>query len=70
MGVPFVTLEGDSMVGRQGVSILKNAGLEEFIAKSKKDYVEKGCIVGTQQRKTRKEFRENCRDRFNEFPII
>ena len=60
MGVPFVTLEGDSMVGRQGVSILKNAGLEEFIAKSKEDYVEKAISLALNKERL-KEFRENCR---------
>ena len=36
MGVPFVTLEGDSMVGRQGVSILKNAGLRNSLPNPRK----------------------------------
>ncbi|MDA1273587.1 MAG: tetratricopeptide repeat protein [Verrucomicrobia bacterium] len=38
MGVPVLTLEGDSYVSRQGVSILSNLGLEEFIAPTPREY--------------------------------
>lgn len=39
MGVPFVTLDGDRLLSRQGVAILKNLGMEDWIATSREDYV-------------------------------
>ena len=39
MGVPLVTLEGSSLPGRIGASMLARSGLSEFIAKSEADYV-------------------------------
>jgi predicted O-linked N-acetylglucosamine transferase (SPINDLY family) len=39
MGVPVVTLSGDRFVSRQGVGILTNAGLPEWIAADPEDYV-------------------------------
>lgn len=39
MGVPTVTLSGESMLARQGASILKCAGLSDWVAESVDDYV-------------------------------
>lgn len=39
MGVPVLTLTGEHMISRQGVSILKNAGMDEWIARDADDYV-------------------------------
>lgn len=39
MGVPTLTLAGNTMLSRQGVSLLTCAGLEDWIAKSEEDYV-------------------------------
>ncbi|MFZ6870562.1 tetratricopeptide repeat protein [Undibacterium sp. Di27W] len=39
MGVPTVTLAGNTMASLQGVSLLSYAGLEDWIAKSADDYV-------------------------------
>lgn len=39
MGVPTVTLAGNTMLARQGASLLTCVGLEEWIASSEKDYV-------------------------------
>lgn len=41
MGVPVLTLAGDSMVARQGVSLLMNAGLPNWVADAPEDYVAK-----------------------------
>ena len=41
MGVPVLTLQGDSLVGRQGVGILMNAGLFNWIAQDKDEYLTK-----------------------------
>ena len=41
MGVPTMTLEGDTLLSRQGASLLTAAGLSDFIATSEADYVNK-----------------------------
>lgn len=41
MGAPLLTLAGRSMVSRQGVGILMNAGLPDWIAKDTDDYLAK-----------------------------
>jgi protein O-GlcNAc transferase len=43
MGVPTVTLAGQSYVSRMGVNIMTSVGLPEFIAGSKEEYV--ACAV-------------------------
>ena len=39
MGVPTVTLAGATMIERQGASLLKAAGLPEFVAENERDFV-------------------------------
>jgi predicted O-linked N-acetylglucosamine transferase (SPINDLY family) len=39
MGVPVLTLAGDRFISRQGVGLLMNAGLTEWIAADEDDYV-------------------------------
>lgn len=39
MGVPTLTLAGDSMVGRQGASLLRAAGLDDWVARDEEDFV-------------------------------
>lgn len=39
MGVPVLTLEGRSFLSRQGVGLLMNAGLPQWVAASKEGYV-------------------------------
>jgi protein O-GlcNAc transferase len=41
MGVPVLTLQGDSLVARQGVGILMNADLSNWIAQDKDEYLTK-----------------------------
>jgi len=41
MGVPVLTLEGERFLSRQGVGLLMNAGLSEWVAKDKDDFVVK-----------------------------
>ena len=40
-GLPVITLEGNSFASRVSASILKSIGLDELIASSKKEYIEK-----------------------------
>jgi protein O-GlcNAc transferase len=44
MGVPVVTLVGDTVVGRAGLSILTNTGLPELVAGDGNEFVK--CAVG------------------------
>ena len=39
LGVPVVSLAGDSMVGRAGLSILSSIGLEDLVARTEEEYV-------------------------------
>ena len=39
MGVPVLTLAGDRFLSRQGVGLLMNAGLPQWVAVSPDDYV-------------------------------
>jgi len=39
MGVPVLTLSGDRFLSRQGIGLLMNAGLPEWIAQDQDDYV-------------------------------
>ncbi|GAB5497739.1 MAG: tetratricopeptide repeat protein [Pseudohongiellaceae bacterium] len=41
MGVPVLTLAGDTMVARQGVGVLATAGLHDWIAKDREEYLRK-----------------------------
>ena len=45
MGVPVITLEGQSHVSRVGVSLLSNVGLQEFVAGTPEEYVEKAASL-------------------------
>jgi protein O-GlcNAc transferase len=50
MGTPVVTLAGDRFVGRMGVSTLSTLGLDELIAKSREEYVEKAVALARHPR--------------------
>ncbi|MDI1299324.1 tetratricopeptide repeat protein [Methylotenera sp.] len=41
MGVPTLTLAGDTLIARQGASLMASAGLNEWVADNKTDYVSK-----------------------------
>ena len=41
MGVPLLTLRGSNYISHLGESILNNAGLSDWIAESKEEYVAK-----------------------------
>jgi protein O-GlcNAc transferase len=47
MGVPTLTLAGDSLLSRQGASMLTAAGLEGWVTTSEADYIDKAvALVG------------------------
>ena len=45
MGVPTLTLTGDTMLARQGASLLTAAGLPDWVATSVADYVDKAVAA-------------------------
>lgn len=45
MGVPFVTVAGDSAVSRAGLMLLRNVGLDDLVATSHDEYVEKAITL-------------------------
>lgn len=47
MGVPTLTMEGGTMLSRQGMALMSAAGLSEWVAKSEDEYVEKALQICT-----------------------
>ena len=47
MGVPLVTLSGDSLISRQGVGVLMNAGLPDWVAEDEEEYVAKANLFAS-----------------------
>ena len=47
MGVPTLTLAGDTLLARQGASLLSAAGLPDWIAETPADYVQKAIAFAT-----------------------
>lgn len=48
MGVPVVTLAGDSYPSRGGASVLGTLGLGELVAETPEEYVDKVCTLATE----------------------
>ena len=69
MGVPVLALEGDAYVSRQGVSILSNLGLIDFIARTPNDYVNY-AIEQTVNPGPLRELRETLRSRLQHSPLM
>jgi len=62
MGVPVLTLAGKKLVGRQGVGIMMNAGLSEWVAANEIDYVQR-AILHAQDRAALAALRASLRNR-------
>jgi predicted O-linked N-acetylglucosamine transferase (SPINDLY family) len=45
MGVPTITLPGQTVPGRSGLTAMSHVGLESFVATDKKDYVRRAVAV-------------------------
>jgi len=69
MGVPVLTLAGDSMVARQGVSLLMNAGLPDWVADTPGDYVAK-AVAHTCDLATLTTLRSGLRERVIRSPLF
>jgi len=71
MGVPVLTLKGNNFVSRCGYSINKNLNLEQFIAKNKKDYIEKATnLVSDSNLKNLNTLRNTLRKRAMVSPLF
>jgi predicted O-linked N-acetylglucosamine transferase (SPINDLY family) len=69
MGVPVVTLSGETAVGRGGRSILSNAGLPELVAYNKEDYVRIARDLA-QDLPRLSSIRSTLRDRMRQSPLM
>ena len=69
MGVPTVTLRGRTAVGRGGVSILSNVGLDNWIAENPAQYVSIVMKMAGDLPKLA-ELRANLRERMRQSPLM
>ena len=68
MGVPVITLPGGRFSSRMGCSVLKTAGLAEFIARDEDDYIR--IAIETAYDTTRlRELRSSLRERLSQSPL-
>jgi len=68
MGVPMITLAGDSHVSRVGVSLLNSVGLTEFVSDSVETYVQKAVELANNLDKLA-EVRQGLRSRMSRSPL-
>jgi protein O-GlcNAc transferase len=68
MGVPTLTLSGQTVPGRLGPALLHHAGLEDFIASNPQEFVEKG-IYWARNLESLAQLRAGMRERFLRSPI-
>ncbi len=69
MGVPTVTLRGQTAVARGGASILTNVGLTEWIADSPRQYVEIATAMAADPNRLAR-LRSESRDRLRNSPLM
>jgi predicted O-linked N-acetylglucosamine transferase (SPINDLY family) len=69
MGVPVVTLVGETSVGRAGKSILNNVGLPELIANTHGEYIDIATALAGDPSRA-KEIRGGLRKRMRESPLM
>jgi protein O-GlcNAc transferase len=69
MGVPVITLAGDTHGSRVGVSLLSNIGLKEFIAQTPEEYVEIAVDLARDTQRLQY-LRQNLRDMMAHSPLM
>lgn len=69
MGVPVVTLVGQTVVGRAGLSQLSNLGLTEFVAESPEEFV-RIAVETASDLKRLSELRRSLRARMERSPLM
>ena len=68
MGVPVITLAGERQIGRYGLSLLSQIGLEDFVARTASDYVTKAVALASDMDNL-KEMRASMRSRLTISPL-
>ena len=69
MNVPVLVLKGFNFNSRCGESIVKNSGLDYFIAKDKNDYIEKALNLA-ENKDQLKNYRKNIYDNILSTPLF
>jgi protein O-GlcNAc transferase len=69
MGVPFITLAGKTFMARQGVGLLTNAGLPDWVAANEDDYV-KLAVRRAGELQTLQQLRQQLRARVLASPVF
>lgn len=69
MGVPVVTLVGDTVVGRGGLSILSNLGLPQLVASDANSFVRIACSLADDL-SFLSQIRATLRDRMQKSPLM
>jgi protein O-GlcNAc transferase len=69
MGVPFVTLAGQTPAARMGVSIATNLGHPEWIAHTPDEYVEKAVMLAADPQKLNR-IRLGLRQQLMDSPLM
>jgi protein O-GlcNAc transferase len=69
MGVPTVTLAGETMVSRQGASLLTCSGLSDWIALDEEDYITKAVVHASDMEKLAR-LRSNLRQQVLASPLF
>lgn len=68
MGVPVVTVPGETMVSRWTASMLTSLGITDLIARSSKDYVDIACSLAANVGR-RDQLRNSLRERVSQSPL-
>jgi protein O-GlcNAc transferase len=68
MGVPTLTLEGNTAPGRLGAAMLRHVGLEDFVAGTREEFVAKGLHLAREV-EALAELRRGLRERFQQSPL-
>lgn len=69
MGVPVVTLAGQTHVARVGVSLLNNVGLPELVARNPQEYVHIAVELASDPAR-RADLRQTLRQRMQASPLM
>ena len=67
MGTPVISMNGNDFLSRNGENILRNCGLEDFIAKNNNDYIKKAIKLSKDKDLRNK---QKIRERFLCSPLM
>jgi protein O-GlcNAc transferase len=67
--VPTLTLPGNTLIARQGASLMSAAGLGEWVADSQEDYIAK-ALYWNEHTEGLAELRSNLRDKVRASPLF